>query len=718
MFMIKKLGDCIKIDTPNTSLIFRLCGGYAEQLYYGGRIADAEDYEVFGPAVCGSAPAARMPYSAAGAGSESLAVIKNSDGSYVNRFTFRDFSIGAAGDAPGLPCSRGKAQSLILCLEDAFAKIALELRYSVFEDCDAIAASCRLTNNGSAPVSVLRLMSLQTELYGGFELTAFDGAWGRERYASARALTCGTVINDSKGGWSSFGHNPFVMLKRVGRVPGAFGFNLVYSGNHKEIFETRDGATRVLTGMNDYLFEYGLGAGESFFTPEAVMVYGPDAAAVTREMHKFVGQNIIAPHFRGAERPVLLNSWEAAYFNFNRKKLSALAGLARETGVELFVLDDGWYGKRNDDSSSLGDWLIENPKIEGGLADFIKELKASGMKFGLWLEPEMANPDSELYRAHPEFVMGNGREPVLWKNQLILDLTSAAVRKHLICAVSGVIDKYRPDYIKWDCNRDMTDMFGSTLKNQGEFFHRYILGLYEILETITKKYPHILFESCASGGNRYDLGMLYYMPQVWASDNTDAYDRLHIQEGTLYGYPQHTMGAHVSACPSHQTGNTTSLENRFNAAAAGLLGLELDLTKCAKAELETLKGQIAFYKKHRKLLQFGEYYRLDSAFEGNYCGWITVAADKSQAMATIAVKKRGMLRAADRFYLKGLDEAAVYTVTRRAQTNEEGRRVGFTASGGALMSLGVDFGDVFADTDRGQNSNSMGSRMFYLKRVK
>ncbi len=725
--MIRKSGNCFKIDTPSTSLLLREDGEYVELLHYGARLADAEDYPVFGRGVkteafasCDDRITARLPYSSVGWGNEgeSLVILKNADGSYVNRFAYEGYEILRGGEpAEGLPVSRDKSQTLVIKLEDRYAKIELELCFSVFDDCDAIAVYTKLRNRGDRPVAVLRCLSLQMDFCGDFTLSTFDGAWARERHRTDRTLKEGITAIDSKGGWSSNVHNPFVLLRRRDRAPGAYGFNLVYSGNHKEIFEVRGSVTRVLTGMNDYLFDYTLLPSACFRSPEAVVVYGDVESDVTERMHRFVRRHIVDPAFANLERPVLFNSWEAMYFRLDRAKMTSLLSAAKEIGVELFVLDDGWFGCRDSDEKSLGDWFTENPKIEGGLTDFVREVKAQGLRFGIWLEPEMLNAESELYRTHPEFVMRSGREPIERRHQLVLDLTLPAVRKYIIEAVSDVVKKYDPDYIKWDCNRNMTDMYGAAFQNQGEYFHRYMLGLYEVLSALREKFPRILFESCASGGNRYDLGMLYYMPQTWASDNTDAFERLFIQEGTLCGYPQSTMGAHISACPNHQTGNSVSLENRFNIAAAGIFGLELDLTACTSEELNVLKNQIAYYKRHRTLLQTGKYYRLDSVFEGEYAGWTIVSEDRSEAMATLVVKRRRNQGGREKFFLKGLDPSALYRVERRRQANEAGEEISFTASGEALMSFGAEFGDLCADADRAANSNSLGSRMFFLKRV-
>ena len=723
--MISCINDYIKIDTAHTSLLFRVRKEYTEVLYYGERLPDADNYDVFGKSLCIAKVGcedyvtARLPcsFTGTGNGTESFLIVKNADGSYVNRFEYTGCDVVSGEEEnDAFPHARGKRQTLVLHYADACAKLALDLFYSVFEGSDAIVAKSRVTYNGEGSVELLRCMSLQFDLWGNdYEAVTFDGIWARERNLNRRPVNAGVFVNDSKLGASSNRHNPFFMLTHSVRRE-VYAFNLVYSGNHKEIAEaTEDGRTHVLTGLNDYLFSWRLSGGESFQTPEAVMLFAPSEDDATARMHAFVRGHILPPDYKNALRPVLLNNWEATYFDFNSEKLCALLERAKQAGIELFVLDDGWFGRRNDDSTSLGDWTIENPKIEGGLARFSARVKEAGLKFGLWLEPEMISENSELFRAHPEYVMRNHRPPIARRNQLMLDLTRGAVQQYLIDTVSAVIEKYSLDYIKWDYNRNMSDMYGGELREQGEYFHRYICGLYNVLSALRAKYPHVLFEACASGGNRYDLGILYYMPQIWASDNTDAYDRIFIQEGTLYAYPQNTMGAHVSVCPNHQTGNSVLLEDRFQVAAFGVLGYELDLTLLSEAEMSAIAQQVSFYKEHRALLQNGRYCRLDSAFCGNGAGAIVLSEDGSEALAFVCVKRKITGIDRYRFYLKGLDPQAEYEVVvrRRADCDEN---VSFTASGAALMCGGADVGALFEERGRENNSAALASRVLWLKK--
>jgi alpha-galactosidase len=724
--VIKLIRDIVKIDTQSTTMLLKTCAEYVEPLYYGERLADASAYAVFGDrqkpacAACDDLVLCPTIFSATGDGnaSEPFVIMKNADGSFVNRFTFSGVTVCDGGLPPqGLPAGHCKAATAVLTYTDEAAALTLTQYFSVYEGCDAVSVGASVTNNGKADISVRRLMSLQLDFVGNdFEVCTFNGAWARERHQHVQPLAHGIFVGDSKGGSSSNLHNPFFVLSRKCRAEAHYAFNLLYSGNHKEMVEvTKSLNTRVLCGMSDYLLDYTLHAGQTLHAPEAVVTFAATRDEITLRMHRFVKDHVLPPRFAGMPRPVLLNSWEAAYFNFDKERLLTLARCAAAAGTELFVLDDGWFGSRNDDTQGLGDWHVENPRVGAPLAQIVEEIKALGLQFGLWIEPEMVSRNSRLFEAHPDWVMqAPSRIPTERRCQLMLDLTNPAVCRYLTDTVLALIDRYGLDYIKWDYNRNMSDMFGATLDNQGEYFYRYTLGLYEILTAVTEKRPRVLIEACASGGNRYDLGMLSYVPQIWVSDNTDAHDRVRIQEGTLCGYPPCTAGAHVSASPNHQTGNSTSIENRFNVAAVGAFGYELNLLTLFPADLAAVRAQIVYYKEHRALLQFGDYYALDSAFQGDLAGWIAVSRDKREAIACVIALKKQTNHGNARFRLKGLAPDVFYRVTERPQANADAVPKCFTAQGAALMSLNVNFGDLFADTDREQNANSIGSRMFYL----
>ena len=450
-----------------------------------------------------------------------------------------------------------------------------------------------------------------------YDLITFDGGWIKEANKHKRPLSYGTYINDSTTGSSSNRHNTGIILakKDTNEDYGiCIGINLIYSGNHYEAVQiSNHGLLRVMNGINPHCFEWLLKRGEFFETPEAVLTYSNEGFnSLSKNFHQFINNHIIPRQFKNKERPIVLNSWEAFYFDFNYFKLIKLAKKARDLGVEMFVLDDGWFGNRNDDHQSLGDYEINYKKLPFGIKGLSHKIHRLGMKFGLWFEPEMVNPDSKLYKEHPEYAVHiEGRNPSLGRNQLVLDLCNSEVRSYIKTKMTAILDSTNIDYIKWDMNRHITDMYSKNINNQGMFFHQYILGLYEILEYITNRYPNILIETCSSGGNRFDLGMLTYGAQIWASDNTDPIERLKIQEGLSYLYPQSAISCHVSLSPHAQTLRKTPLATRFNVASFGVLGYELNFKYLSFAEKKAIKSDIEFYKKYRNVFQFGEFKRFD-----------------------------------------------------------------------------------------------------------
>lgn len=381
----------------------------------------------------------------------------------------------------------------------------------------------------------------------------------------------------------------------------------------------------MIAGINDFMFDWTLGAGEEFCAPEAAMCYAESEDALSRQMHAFAAEHVVRGKWKKRERPVLVNSWEGAYFDFNADSVVEMAKVSKELGAELFVLDDGWFGRRNDDTSSLGDWSDNVEKLGCTLAELAERVRGCGLKFGIWIEPEMISEESELFRSRPAYAMRvPGRTPVRLRNQLALNMADEKVQNFVVRTVSDVISRCGASYVKWDYNRMLTDCFGKGVA-AGEYFHRYMLGVYKVISKVVKRFPFVLFEGCAGGGARFDLGMMSYFPQIWTSDNTDARDRLKIQDGSSYGYPQSVMGAHVSASPNHQSGDSHPLETRFNVACGGLLGYELDVRKLSEKDKKTVAAQISFYKEHRKLLQFGNFYRLGDSFGGDYGGFISVS---------------------------------------------------------------------------------------------
>jgi alpha-galactosidase len=583
----------------------------------------------------------------------------------------------------------------------------------VFDDSDVIATHSEFVNTSDSVIYVNKLSSLQLDFVGNkADVVSFDGTWGYERYRHKTTLTAGRFEIDAKLGISSANHNPFFMAKLGDKV---IGFNLVWSGNHKEVVEISPyDRVRIITGMNDHLFNYKLEVGETLVAPEAIFVCEKAEDELTLQMHKFSLNHIVNPDFAYKPRPALINNWEGTYFNFTGEKILAMAERASKCGIELFVLDDGWFGKRDDDKSGLGDWY-DNVKKTGGLKKLADGVKAYGMQFGLWVEPEMICKDSDLYRAHPEFAQEiPGVDPLERRWQLCVDMANPAVCDYLADTLIKLFKEVDVDYVKWDHNRAMSDVYSHALDNQGEYFYKYYVGQYSVLRRIVEACPNVLFESCASGGCRYDLGMQYFMPQNWGSDNTNARDRLYIQEGTLTAYPQSSMGAHVAA-------HSYCLETKFNVASIGAFGYEFDITKSTKKELATIKKQVEFYKKHRMLLQYGDYYKLgEGVTKSPLGGWITVASDKSEAIAVVFDKREHGSSGHPRFTFKGLDDNALYKVSMRRQSNVcDKMTFEFTAYGDILNNGAIDLENFFWwEDDKKDYPRAFGSRMFYIKKVR
>ena len=634
--MIEIFDKVFKLNTQNTSYVFEVSeDGHVEHIYYGKRIPDENvdalrlkntimlgttvDYK---DKIGYSLDTMPLEYSGIGKGDFRHSPIEliMPDGSFVTDFVYDGYTVtdGAFECDGGLPYATGKAQTLNIVLKDKkYAGVTLTLHYTVFEECNVIARCVTLDNGGEEALFIRKLMSFMLDMpTADYTMLTLDGGWAKEAHIHERQVSYGILVNDSTTGGSSNRHNPAFLLKAKGADEERgeiYGFNLIYSGNHYSAVEKGNHDTlRVMSGINPHCFLWKLGACESFCTPQAIMSYADGGInAFAANMHDFVNGHIIRPEFQYSERPIVVNNWEATFFNFNRRKLLALARKAKRLGVEMFVLDDGWFGKRNNDKSGLGDWVVNKKKLPGGIKSISNAIHRMDMKFGLWFEPECVNPDSDLYRAHPEWAISvPGRDPSFSRNQLVLDLTRKEVRDYIVNSVSAVLESARIEYVKWDYNRHISDMYSMALKNQGEFFHRYILGLYEVLRRIfVEKHPTVLLESCSSGGNRFDLGMLCFSPQIWTSDDTDAMERLDIQRGVFTFYPQSTVSAHVSMTPNQQTLRSAPLSTRFNVATFGVLGYELDFGELTPEERRHIKEQIAFYKAHRKLLQYGRLWR-------------------------------------------------------------------------------------------------------------
>lgn len=599
------------------------------------------------------------------------------DGSRITELRYKGYSTGAGKPGiEGLPYvyteSDHEADTLELELEDAYSGLTVLLQYSIFMD-GAITRSASFKNNGQSTVRLLRALSANVDLYGksNYELLYLAGHWAREAQLQRRPLGPGGTSLGSRRGMSSHQHNPFAAVVS----PGAdeehgevFAVNLVYSGNfHAEAEVDAFGVVRLGIGLNPFDFCWMLAPGESFQTPEAVLVYSNEGiGGMSRIYHRLYRNRLCRGVHRDKERPILVNNWEATYFNFTADKIEAIAETGSQLGIELLVLDDGWFGKRDSDNSSLGDWVEDRRKLPNGLRDLAERIERQGLQFGLWFEPEMISPDSELYRKHPDWCLhaeGRRRTEARW--QLVLDLSRPEVRDYLYNAMADIFANVPVSYVKWDMNRPLTEIRSAAAlpENQQEIAHRYVLGLYELINKLTTAFPQILFESCSSGGGRFDPGMLYYMPQTWTSDNTDAVERLKIQYGTSLVYPVSTIGAHISAVPNHQVHRETSLKFRGDVAMSGNFGYELDLTQFTDAEKIQVKEQVAMYKEHRSLIQKGDLFRLRSPFQGNETSWMFVSEDRCEAIVFYFQVLAKPNPATDVLQLRGLDHSYTYEVS-------------------------------------------------------
>jgi len=707
--MVTEKNGLFALETRQTSYLFRVTDtGHLEHLYYGRRIhvRDASalmEKRSFPPGNGISYDAAHRQFSLEDACLELSSYGKGDirepflevvypDGSFTSDFVYDAFEITDTkpefAHLPGSYSQDGQVEHLCVRLKEKAKQAALELHYYVYPECDVIGRSARLVNTGDAPLRVKRLMSVQLDFSScGYVFTTFTGGWAREMRRTDTPVWAGRQVNSSYAGVSSSRANPFVMLSGAHTTEDAgdcWGINLIYSGNHCESVEVSSfGKTRLVAGINPRSFSWTLGPGEDFETPEGVMTFSHQGFnAMSRQMHAFVREHIVRGEWKRKVRPVLLNSWEAAYFDIDERKLLNLAKAGKQAGVELFVVDDGWFGQRTDDTRSLGDWEVNLKKLPRGLKGLCDGVKELGLDFGIWVEPEMVNVDSNLYRAHPEWTLDiPGREHSEGRGQRVLNLGERAVQDYIIQAMTAVFSSADISYVKWDMNRIFSDVYAKAQapEAQGEVFHRYVCGLYRCIKTLTERFPKILFEGCASGGNRFDLGILCYFPQIWASDNTDALCRAEIQNGYSYGYPLSTVSAHVSACPNHQTLRTVPLETRFAVAAFGVCGYECNFCDLSREQLDAVKGQIALYKRWREVLQFGDFYRgrgfagetghsaIGVTGDGNTLEWTCVAPDRKRAVGMLFQK----LAVPNDFFAcyqaKGLEEERLYRFYNRRQ---------------------------------------------------
>lgn len=600
----------------------------------------------------------------------------------------------------GLPATYANedaAMTLEIDCIDAHAGLLATLVYTAFENINAITRSVRVKNTGSRPVSLTRIMSTCVEFDEcNYDMITLNGSWARERFIERAPLHHGKQCIDSFRGESSHQNNPFVALcsNNADEDKGdAYGFSFVYSGNFKAQAEvTQHKKTRFIMGINPFDFTWLLESGEEFVAPEVCMVYSDEGLGkMSRTFHDLYRQHLVRGEYKDKRRPILINNWEATYFNFNTQKLIDIAKQASQLGIEMLVMDDGWFGHRDADNSSLGDWFVYEKKLDGGLKNLVEEVNKLGMKFGIWFEPEMVSPDSELYKAHPDWaIQVKGRELTLCREQYVLDYSRKDVRDYVYSMMRDILDNANIEYIKWDMNRQLTEVGSNALpaNRQRELWHRYVLGVYELMDRLTTDYPHILLENCSGGGARFDAGMLYYSPQIWCSDDTDAIERLKIQHGTSMVYPCSAMGAHVSDCPNHTVGRNTPFRTRGHVAMVGTFGYELDVTKIPQADRDAIPGQIAEFNKYNTLVRTGDHYRIGNVFENIYFdAWMFVAKDKSEALLEFVQVLSRPNERSRRIKLKGLDKDAVYQI--------EGTE--FKATGKALMTAGFNIKNPWGD---------------------
>lgn len=615
--------------------------------------------------------------------------IECENGSKVSDFKYESHEIYSGKkelkDLPSTYAENDEAMSLEITLYDAVAKVKATLSYTIFNDSAAIARSVMFTNCGNEKVTLNKALSACIDLPDqNYEWMQFSGAWARERKPILRKIESGIISIESKRGGSSANQNPFVIVKRSNTdefTGEAIGMSFVYSGN---FIATADadtyGRLRLLMGIHPDTFKWPLEANEAFITPEVIVAYSENGLNdLSQTYHSLYNNNLVKGKWKNKERPILLNNWEATFMDFDEEKILKIASKAKEAGAELFVLDDGWFGKRDDDLSGLGDW-VENPKkLPGGMKGLAKKVNDLGLEFGFWIEPEMVNPDSDLYREHPEWAFSvPGIEPSLGRHQMVLDYSRDEVVDYIYDMLYKVIDGANIAYIKWDMNRALTDVFSrdTSKELQGQVYHKYVLGVYRLYNKLTEAFPNILFESCSSGGARFDAGMLQRAPQAWCSDNTDAEDRVRIQYGSTYGYPVSSIGSHVSAVPNQQTGRTVSIKYRADVAYFGTFGYELDLNHISEDEFCEVKEQIKFMKANRKLIQYGRFYRLLSPFENDFASWMVVSEDKSEALVGVYTMRSSVNSTDGRIRLCGLLEDAIYAIDDKEYYGDELMKVG------------------------------------------
>ncbi len=644
-----------------------------------------------------------MEYPAHGLGDyrESCINIRTEKGNVGLALSYVSHKITEGKDGlEGLPASFGKAgecETLEILCEDKAAGLQVILQYGIFDEADVITRSVKVVNTGKEDLYLTKVYSACLDMDNkDFEAISLHGSWARERQIQTVPVSHGKYSVESIRGESSHQDHPFLALKtkNADQENGeVYAMHFVYSGNFKaQVQSDQFDQVRMTMGIHPEDFTWKLKEGESFQAPETVLVYSAQGLGqMTRIFHDFYRNHLIRSEYKNQKRPILINNWEATYFDFDTDKLIAIAKQASALGIEMLVMDDGWFGNRCDDNRALGDWFVNEEKLKGGLKYLVDEVNKLGMKFGIWFEPEMISPDSDLYRAHPDYAIAiHGREPSLCRNQYVLDLTRKEVRDYAYECVAKILRSANIEYVKWDMNRQLSDIGSLELPadQMGELYHRYVLAVYEMQERMMTEFPHLLLENCSGGGARFDPGMLYYSPQIWCSDDTDAIERLKIQEGTALIYPLSTMGAHVSDCPNHTVGRVTPFETRGYVALAGTFGYELDVTKIPESDREQIPAQVAMYHKYNDLVREGDYYRIASYAENHYFDcYGVVSKDKKEALYTYVQVLNRPNYHSRRIYLKGLAAEKYYAIE-----GEEG-----TWSGEQLMNAGLLVQNPFGD---------------------
>nr|WP_296091941.1 alpha-galactosidase [uncultured Dorea sp.] len=617
-------------------------------------------------------------------------IIENADGSTACDLRYRSHHIfNGKYKIPGLPAvyaAETESQTLEIVMEDAVTGVEVTLQYGVLPDYDVITRSEKIVYRGEGKICIRKAQSACLDfVQGKYDLLTFYGRHAMERTMQREPVAHGSHVIGSVRGTSSHQYNPMMILAdehTTDQYGNCYAMSFVYSGNFKgETLKDQFGQTRALMGLQDEMFSYPLAEGETFYTPEVLLTFsGSGMNLLSQNLHRCIRQHICRGKYKESVRPVLVNSWEAAYFDFDGDTLYELAKEAKNAGIDMLVLDDGWFGKRDDDNSGLGDWFVNEKKLGGTLGDLIKKINDLGVKFGIWVEPEMISEDSDLYREHPDWALTiPGRNPVHARNQLVLDFSRKEVVDHIFDQICKVLDQGNIEYVKWDMNRSLMDVFSRGTENQGRVMYDYVLGLYDFLERIVTRYPDLLIEGCSGGGGRFDAGMMYYTPQIWCSDNTDALDRLQIQYGTSFGYPVSAVGSHVSAVPNHQTGRITSLHTRGVVAMAGTFGYELNLGKLSEEEKQEIRLQVEEYRKFAPLIQTGLYYRLSDPAREEYAAWAFVSEDQKEVLLNVVLQEIHGNMTVNYVKLQGLKCSAIYRDTE----------TGKIYNGAALMEAGI-----------------------------